>query len=107
MVRLRTSSALAALVLVPALVGGCLQAAPPQAPGVDVEAPRSVVFGPEGALPDQPPAAQWGTAATGHEGGEPTLGVGRDGTLFTVALEKTLRSRDQGITWEVVFNFAT
>lgn len=39
---------------------------------------------------------------TGHESGEPTVGLTSDGTLFTVAETDVLRSTDDGETWEVV-----
>lgn len=37
-----------------------------------------------------------------HGGAEPTLGVTSTGTLFVVAFEKVLRSRDGGASWDVV-----
>ncbi|HVL86767.1 MAG TPA: sialidase family protein [Candidatus Thermoplasmatota archaeon] len=40
--------------------------------------------------------------STGHDGAEPTLGVLDDGTIFFIAFENVLRSRDHGETWEDV-----
>jgi hypothetical protein len=41
-------------------------------------------------------------ADTGFDGGEPSVGVTSTGTIFDVVGTATLRSRDEGVTWEDV-----
>ncbi|HLE97046.1 MAG TPA: sialidase family protein, partial [Candidatus Thermoplasmatota archaeon] len=42
---------------------------------------------------------------TGHEGGEPSVGVTSSGAVFTVAYDETIRSVDGGRSWETVYDF--
>jgi hypothetical protein len=42
---------------------------------------------------------------TGHIGAEPNLGVTESGAIFMTSLDQTLRSRDGGKTWDVVYDF--
>ncbi len=43
---------------------------------------------------------------TGATGGEPTMGITSDGTLFTIARDLTMRSRDAGATWDIAYDFS-
>lgn len=45
---------------------------------------------------------QFLNADTGREGGEPTLGLTSDGSIFVVEFTRTLRSDDDGSTWRDV-----
>ena len=46
------------------------------------------------------------TSLTGHRGAEPNVGVTSTGAVFMTAGHNTLRSTDQGATWEIVFNLS-
>lgn len=48
------------------------------------------------------PSIPFSVASTGFDGFEPTVGVGKSGAIFVVASERTLRSRDGGVTWQDV-----
>lgn len=39
---------------------------------------------------------------TGQQGGEPTLGIFKNGAIFAQALEKVVKSTDEGKSWKVV-----
>lgn len=42
---------------------------------------------------------------TGHDGGEPNVGVSAKGSVFVTAGDAVLRSRDLGATWEKVYDY--
>ena len=46
------------------------------------------------------------TSLVGHRGAEPNVGITSSGAVFMTASHNTLRSRDMGATWEVVFNLS-
>ncbi|HWH08440.1 MAG TPA: sialidase family protein [Candidatus Thermoplasmatota archaeon] len=75
-----------------------------EAAGAGTALPRVLAHdGATGALLPTPRDAPEVLARTlDHPGAEPTLGVTSTGTMFVVAYEKVLRSRDAGATWEVV-----
>ncbi|MHB8604341.1 MAG: sialidase family protein [Thermoplasmatota archaeon] len=43
----------------------------------------------------------------GNRGGEPNIGVTSNGWVFTDANMNTMRSKDHGATWQIVFNLST
>lgn len=107
------------LVVATALLAGCLGA---QDPGTEAGTAgldgnlaeevgdRLTAHTPEAPVPV--PEA-WGTLstrieATGHQRGEPTVGVTGDGTIWTVGEDgAAIRSTDHGRTWEVADDPAT
>lgn len=71
---------------------------------------RLVAFGTD-ALPVEVPAILAEglgvvPGLVGHRGAEPNVGVTSTGVVFTTAGHNTLRSTDQGRSWEVVFNLS-
>ena len=102
---LRIATLLAAGAL---LLAGCVQAPDLEAASADLAAaPLAplVMHDATGVfpVPDEWQALTVRLAATGFDGGEPTLGVLSDGTIFTTAGAGSLaRSRDGGLTWEEV-----
>lgn len=55
---------------------------------------------PYGDVPSLDPAFSFRLSDTGHDGGEPTLGVLSDGTIFDIVGTTTLRSTDRGESWQ-------
>lgn len=96
----------AALLL---LLAGCVA---PTQPGATTEpadagpltllAAAPVAHRMEGVVSLPGPAASVESRTLDHAGGEPTLGVTSDGSIFLVAFQKVLRSDDGGHTWDVV-----
>lgn len=103
--------ALATLV-VAASLAGCLNAPLTQSgTGAPVDAPAPALVALDAAhdvLPSLP--GEYGEGfdvaqvLLGHRGAEPNVGVTSTGTVFVTAGPNTMRSRDHGATWEVVFN---
>ncbi|MFN2543828.1 MAG: sialidase family protein [Actinomycetota bacterium] len=72
-------------------------AAQPEFTGTAVAHYPGGVLPPEDQIIPVPAVELFGTAFTGT--GEPTIGVGRDGTLYSDDLTKTVVSTDHGKTW--------
>lgn len=100
----------AALVLLALAVAGCSFSWSDETPGPptttvaeDLMAHRAVGDRAEAALLPQAFAGlQVATVDTGYSGAEPTIGVTSQGSVFATAYEWVVRSRDGGVTWQVV-----
>ena len=77
-------------------LAGCLGSQTP-------EPPPSQTVGPG---PIDSPVDLFPTGHRGRVGGEPTIAVLTDGTIFTNAWDETLRSTDGGRTWETVLDIS-
>jgi hypothetical protein len=104
---------LAALLALATLAAGCITTAnldPAALPGAAL--PEVAVH--RAGLPLDVPAAQvLGSVPgvvqrlVGERGAEPNLGMTSSGALFVSAFDHVMRSTDQGLTWESVYEFGT
>ncbi len=98
------------LLLVVPVFAGCIEGEGDLATADDVESPRITIPGlvAHDANGSLLPSADWDAlrlrvAPTGFNGGEPTIGVTSDGTIFAVGGgADIIRSTDHGRTWDIV-----
>ena len=101
---------LVALALVGTALAGCVTPPEAEVPGATLAGPDLSVlsYDATGASVPVPDAlrepARIVARILGHRGAEPNVGVTSTGVAFVTAGHNTLRSVDQGRTWEVVFN---
>ncbi|HWH08383.1 MAG TPA: sialidase family protein, partial [Candidatus Thermoplasmatota archaeon] len=101
---------LVVLALVGTALAGCVT--PPDGPvpaaTLDPVLPGLLAYDATGASVPVPEALQEPIAIVarllGHRGAEPNVGVTPEGVVFATAGPNTMRSKDHGRTWEVVFN---
>lgn len=91
------------------LLAGCVSVADPETPAATLDTTGPLVSFDASGLTIETPALvrdalQVTAKLLGHRGGEPNVGVTSTGAVFVTANHNTLRSRDQGATWEIVFN---
>jgi hypothetical protein len=96
-----------AVLLLAALLAGCLKDTPapaPAAPSPTPTAPPGVLGA--GNASTLPAAFQAGftatTVATGYQGGEPNIGVTSSGNVYVTAFQNVVKSADGGRTWAQV-----
>lgn len=104
---------IALLLVAGVLVAGCVTPTQPETAGALVDPsglPLITAFDGLGLPVAIPDVLSDGLGVTiglvGHRGAEPNIGVTSSGAVFMTAGHNTLRSRDFGATWEVVFNLS-
>ena len=94
------------------VLAGCVTPPGQEAPAavLDPAVPMLVSFDAAGLPLPVPELLRGGlgvaTKLVGHRGAEPNVGVTSSGAVFMTAGHNTLRSRDLGETWEIVFNLS-